>query len=241
LAKDVAAEAAAYAVHIESRDGFYRVLRIKCPTKGVIEIPADDISGTIEITGFIVAQRESATYVLDGAHADYRDTTFSIRPGDVLACSRTSTFEAEKEFDPLKKVSSIMQILPADDIDGPFTVDFAPGKISVFLSKSDYELYGEARNDTRLASSLIQGIVLPVLVAAIADAARQKESAQPLPRWAEIIRQRLAAMRMDIELGLDPEKALNVAQVILQQPTHRFLSDIIKISEGEGDEPQVSD
>lgn len=239
LKEHVTSGAAAYAVHIEGRDCFYRLLHSKCPAKGVIEIPADDVAGTMEVTGFIVAKQDLPAYRLLEAHSDYGKATFSVRAGDVLACTRTFTFEAEKEFDPLKKLSSIIQILPGEELEGPFTLDLDQGKITVFLSKNDYELYGQARHDPRVASTLTQGIVLPVLVTAIGDAAREREAEEPLPRWAQIIRQRLEAMRMDLELGID--KALEFAQALLQHPTHRFLNDLMRITEGESDEPTVSE
>jgi len=231
--------AAAYGIHIEGRDCFYRVLHAKCPPSGTIDIEADEITGTVEVTGLVVARQDVPRYSVAGAHADYANATFSVRTGDILAYTRTFTFEAEKEFDPLKRLSSIMQILPTEDLEGPFTVDLAQGKITVYLSQRDYQLYGQARNDPKLASVLIQGLVLPVLVAAIADAARHRDADEPLMRWAEIIRQRLAAMQMDLELGVD--KSLEFAQALLRHPTQRFLNDLLKTTEGGADEHQISD
>ncbi|HOM53863.1 MAG TPA: hypothetical protein PK184_20615 [Phycisphaerae bacterium] len=239
LADLVRSETAAYAVHVEGRDNFYRILHVPCRPKDIIEIEADHVSGTVEITGFVVARQPIHSYTIQGAHPDYGNATFSIRPGDVLAYSRTFTFEAEKEYDPLRKLSSIMQLLHDDRPDGPFVVDLDQEKITVFLSKPDYESYGHARHDRRLASLLIQGIVLPVLVTAIADAGRRLQNNEPLPKWAQIVRQRLEALQMSLETGA--ERGLEYAQAILQHPTRRFLTDLLRVSEGERNEPEVSE
>src|SRR4051812_34467305 len=76
LNEQIASGAATYAVHIEGRDCFYRLLYSKCPSKDVIDIPADDVAGTIEVTGFIVAKKDLASYRLPEAHADYGKATF---------------------------------------------------------------------------------------------------------------------------------------------------------------------
>jgi hypothetical protein len=231
---------AAYAIHIEARNCFYRVLKSPCPSKGEIEILADDIVGTVEVTGLIVATANIPTYRVVGAHEDYADATFSVRQGDLLAYTRTYTFEAEKEFDPLRRLSSLMQILPGTKMDGLFELDLEQSKITVFLPRNDYQLYAQAKLDPKVSSPLIQGIVLPVLVVAIRDAAEQKNSDQPLKRWAEIIRQRLAEMKIDLEMGgLSGVKPLEYAQAILHHPTHRFLADLLKVTEGGTHESQI--
>src|SRR3954469_14776773 len=105
LTERIVSKGAAYVLHVESRDCFYRILHSRCTPQGTLDIPADEIVGTVEITGLIVAEQDLPSYSIGNAHEDYGGTAFSVRAGDILACTRTFTFEAEKEFDPLKKIS----------------------------------------------------------------------------------------------------------------------------------------
>src|SRR5687767_2172023 len=55
LSQMIEESGAAYAVHVECRDCFYRVLHKAEAASGLLQIPADDVTGTVEITGFVVA------------------------------------------------------------------------------------------------------------------------------------------------------------------------------------------
>ena len=154
-----------------------------------------------------------------------------------MAITKTFTFPAIPNFDPLKKVSSIMQVLKGDPVEGPFTADLDQDKISVWLSQFDYKCYVEARHDPRVASLIIQGIVLPILVHAVVNAAARDKGNEPLPRWAQIVKQRLAAQGH--KLADADDKALVQAQSLL--PTTRFLRDLVRLTDGETNEPQIFD
>jgi hypothetical protein len=226
---------ASYAVHVECKGNFFRHLYRSTTHKGRVSIPGNELIGNVEVSFFVIAANEMSSYRIEGAHSDYADASFIVRPGDVLAVAPAITFDADKDYDPLKKVSSILIVCPADDVpEGPFTLDFTNQKLCVFLAKRDYERYAEVRNDPRVISILTQTIVLPALAETIyqmRQTPRDEADSGSQPRWFRIIRQRL------LELGEDyantGKTGLDLAQKLLSNPLGRCFKELSTITEGE--------
>ena len=79
LTQKVASGEAVHALYVECRDGYYRRL-FKTPARnGRVEISVDELCGTVEVMGFIVAATPMAEYKIPDAHTDYEGVTFPIR------------------------------------------------------------------------------------------------------------------------------------------------------------------
>jgi hypothetical protein len=228
----VGAGDAHYSLHVECQNNFYRELFRSQKATQQIEIPVDELAGTIEVSSFITASRDIANYHLDGAHADYSGRTFVVRAGDILAVARSLTFEAEKEQDALKKIASIMQIQPSENVpDGYFETDFeSSDRITVFLSKSDHEKYGLLRETLGIRGVIIQTISLPVLIEAVAIV-REKQTGESdgLPRWQRRMRQRLT--ELDPQWEASDRTDLHFAQLLLASPFGRCIAELLKITD----------
>jgi hypothetical protein len=232
LAAMVIGEEAKIAIHVEASSGFYRRLFTFSESDYTISIPAEEIEGTIQVCAFVLSVTTLATYRVIGAHPDYDGADFSIRPGDVLAIGKCFSFEATKDFDPLKRVSSILQILcDKDNKNGPFTLDFEGAKISILLSIADHKAYAENKSDGRVNAILVQGLVVPVLTEAVINLAHRIELGEALPRWASQLKKRLTALNINDQALRD--HPLNCVQQLLEHPTYRFLSEVSAIAEGE--------
>jgi hypothetical protein len=228
----IASGDAHYSLHVECQNNFYRALFRSQKATQQIEIPADELAGTIEVSSFITASRDIHTYRIDGAHSDYSGRTFVVRAGDILAVARSVTFEAEKEQDALKKISSIMQIQPSGNVsDGYFETDFeSSDRITVFLSKSDHEKYGLLRETLGIRSVIIQTISLPVLIEAVAIVREQQTGeSEALPRWQRLMRQRLS--ELDPLWERSDRTDLHFAQLLLANPFGRCVTELLQITD----------
>jgi hypothetical protein len=228
----IAAGDAHYSLHVECQNNFYRELfRSQDPSQR-IEIPADELAGTVEVSSFVTATRDFPAYRVDGAHADYAGRTFIVRTGDVLAVAKSFTFDAEKEQDALKKISSIMQIQPSDSVaDGYLDTEFDNNdRITVFLSKADHEKYGLLRETPGIRGVVIQAISLPVLIEAVAIVREQQSGeSEGLPRWQRRVRLKLA--ELDPHWETSERTDLHFAQLLLANPFGRFVGELLKITD----------
>lgn len=224
--------AAGYAVHVECGSNFFRRMFWSSKPTGRITIEADELIGTVEVSFFITATAPIAEYRIEGAHEDYGSSAFVVRAGDILAIAPGATFDADKDYDPLKKISSIVQVCPDEIDDGPFSLDFSGAKLTVFLAKNDHARYSQLQDTPGIASILVQSIVMTALVEAIAYMRQIPASEATLdgqPRWFRVIRQRLLDLGEDYANSAKP--CVELAQKLLSNPLARCLGELMPLTE----------
>lgn len=189
-----------------------------------IAIKAECLRDRVEVNFFICAVEQIADYQVEGSHSDYAGAVFNIRKGDILAVAEGQSFIAEKNYDALKKVSAIMQIVesPTDE-EGPFKVDFNFDKIRIILSKEDFKNYCQLKGDETMATALTGAIVLPVLMEAITLLSNEGDSFDDF-RWGRNLRLRLDALKNEHD-------TLTKAQILLERPLHRTLTNLRQVAE----------
>jgi hypothetical protein len=217
-----------FAVHVECRRNFYRhVHRLDRPDSR-IAIRTSELVGHVEVTAMVVAQREIIDYRPVGLHDDYGSSRFALRRGDVLAIAKTSTFEAYTEYDPLKRLSSILTIERSESLsEGPMAVETSADRIIATLSQGDYDQYSDLRGDPRLAPVLANQVVLPALLHAVFEMASDNEETYSdgmSRRWYRSVDAKLRKMNLNIRQGQTPP--LEAVQRLLQGPLRRSLTGL---------------
>jgi len=223
-----------FALHVECTRNFYRELFCSTKNNDHIEIPSGEIEGTVEVSLFICAATNLNNYTISDSHADYEGLKFNLEQGDILAISRSLEFEAEKDYDSLQKMSSIMEIVPSDKVSPGFIVnDFVEDKIRIMLSSEDYVNYGTLKKLPNKHSAVIQSITLPVLIEAIntikSQYVQEDQNIECPPRWHRKINQKLSLR--DKNWIKNDISSLELAQIILENPFGRFLKDALDINE----------
>jgi hypothetical protein len=231
IADLIAKGAARYSVHVECRHNFFRKLYSFGAPSGMIAIPADELQGKVDVSFFVHAMDTIPKYTVAGAHDDYAGAVFAIRPGDLLALAPSVDFDADKSYDALRKISSIMLINPATEVpEGHMRTYFDRDKIEVFLSPADYQRYGSLKGSSKLNQTLIQAISFPVMCEAI----RQMRQSSPgeeetPPRWHRRVERRLAELAIDWRDENRTE--IEIAQQLLANPVGRFFGEMISLTE----------
>lgn len=209
---------AAYITHVECTNTVFRGRFATSEHEQSIPIPADALNGTVEVNFFVCAIQPIANYTVIGAHPDYGKAQFSITRGDILALTDGRTFNAERDTNSLRRVSSIMQIEQSkDEGDRPMEISFGSPKIRIILSKPDFDDYKFLKSQEHLQSALAAAIVIPALVEAL-HLLRDEESGYNSYRWYQNLRHRLD------DLGISGDfEPLTVAQKLLELPLRRSL------------------
>lgn len=230
---------ASYAAHVECRRNFYRHLHSSSSPNWRITIPSSDIAGRVEVTPLLLAMEPIEAYQIAGAHTDYGDTRFRLGKGDILAVGQTSTFEAYTDYDPLKRVSSILTIRRSEtDPDGPMIVDTIGDKITATLSQIDYDQYTHLRGDPALVSLLSNQVVVPALLQALFEMAMDgDESVEEgmSRRWYRSVDAKLT--QIGINLRQRTHTPLDAVQALLRGPLRRSLADLMRATTEDDAEP----
>ena len=152
------------------------------------------------------------------------ETDVRVRQADTLAVGHDHEFTAEKKVDPLRKVPAIFSIQPNDDPDATgMDIDISGNKVTVKLSRPNYNAYAQLKNDAKLHPMLSLAVIVPALVAVIDEMRREATTGSISEykdrRWFLVISRRLR------EIGIDPEDAdtynessLRMAHEMLGQP-----------------------
>jgi len=224
--------AAQFGIHVECPRTFFRGWYPQQSTEVKVSLPATAVRGRVELLAFCVAKSDIPTYQLPGQHADYSNRTFGVRAGDFLAIARHVEFDAFLDLDPIRKISSILDIRKSAEREtGPAQIDFNGDRIEVELSREDFQFYIELRADPTVRGLLANGVVFPAILQAINYLFRlspdELEEAKAQQRWCRCLIARLEKDGVPLDAG--PEKVFRAAQELLKEPITRGLNDLLSV------------
>ena len=210
---------ASYALHVEAKGFFYRKLFDHLHCNSQIKLEGNMVMGKVECLPLIVSDIPIIKYELSKFHKDYNGISFELLKGDILAIGHGFSFEAEKEYDPLEKLSSIMQVLPDSTLDnGAMQVELSEEKITVFVSKEDHSKYTKLQQQQETSAILLQSVAVPALTSAIAYLKSESDESIPY-RWQKAIKRKADALGLAME-DSDPT---DISCRILDGPFGRML------------------
>jgi hypothetical protein len=229
---------AAHAVHIECKRNFFRHLYLFPERSRRIAVRASELIGRVEVTAMVVTTAAIDDYRIVGAHADYGDTEFRLRKGDVLGMSQSSIFDAYTDYDPLKRLSSILSIWRSETAaEGPMVLATAGDRIIATLSQYDYDQYTDLRADPRLASLLSNQVVVPALPPAVFELANDRDEdieEGMARRWYRSVDAKLRETGTDVRAGT--HTPLDAVQKLLREPLRRSLVGLLQATAEDGEQ-----
>ncbi len=228
----VEAGKAAYSVHLECKRNFYREIFSFAKKTERITIRASELVGRVEVSGFIKAQQSISKYQIQGSHSDYGDVDFQIREGDVLAVAASQVFDAYVDYDPLRKISSILTILRSDEYEeGPMKLDMSGPRIIATLSQKDYDRYTDLKADPNLGPLLANQVVVPALLEGVHEIQGTSETefeVEMSKRWFRSVYKKLD--ESGIKIRNSDTSAVEAVQSILKLPLRRSLEGLIQMN-----------
>jgi len=210
---------AAFVTHAECTNTVFRTRFGSAVPEQTHVIAGDRLNGAVEMNFFICATDSNANYRIAGAHADYGDAIFAVGKGDILAVADGRRFDAGKNTESLRRISSIMQIQESpEDGDVPMRLAVEQHKLGIVLSKHDFAEYKLFKLQPQLLPMLTSTIVLPALVEALHTVRGGGETDGNALRWQQNLRTRLETLNA----GPDDDVFV-IAQQILDLPLRRSL------------------
>jgi hypothetical protein len=232
LAGLIEAGKATHSVHLECKRNFYREIFSFTKKTERISIRACEIVGRVEVSGFAKAQEPIAAYQIQGSHSDYGAAAFQIRAGDVLAVAVSQVFDAYVDYDPLRRISSILTILRSEEMEeGPMKLDTNEDLIVATLSQKDYDRYTDLKADPKLGPLLANQVVVPALIEAVHEIQRTSEDefeVEMSKRWFRSVYKKLDDS--DIKIRNTETSAVEAVQAILKLPLRRSLEGIMQMN-----------
>ncbi len=222
---------ATHSLHLECKRNFYREIFSFRNRTEKFTIRASELVGRVEVCGFIRAQSPIGAYQISGSHADYGDEKFEIRPGDVLAVAPAQVFDAYVDYDPLKRISSILTIRRSDDIvEGAMRLDTNDDRIVATLSQQDYDRYTDLKADPALGPLLANQVVVPALLEAvheIRDTDDENLEFEMTKRWFRSLYKKLEDLGINVRNPNTP--VIEATQSLLKLPLRRSLEGLIQL------------
>ncbi len=185
--------------------------------------PAQNLRGKVEVSFYICTNETIGQYTPSGE-------SYFVESGDIVAVGGNTSFDALKEYDPLKApIKSIVKITCLEKAQDEFTVLYNDDDfITIGIPKDMYSLYTNACSGSA-AEMLHSSIVLPALMDAI-DAIKDGKSDVASASWA----QKLTELCASRGIALDEDsKSLTIAQRLLHNPAKRALDWYNKNNEAE--------
>lgn len=220
-------KSASLIIHIECISNFYRNAFKFNKLKGTLSIPSSELSGRVEVTFLIVANKQSDNYQLPGFHDDYGCISFSINKADIIGLLETKYFIAEKDPNVLKRISSIIQITKLEKGKTSWEIDLEHSKILVRMTNKDMENYNRICRVPEISATLMSTVVIPVLIEAlqrIRETSEVELETMRELRWFSVLEKKLEILKIDIkETG---DSLFEIAQNIMEFPASRMLNEL---------------
>jgi hypothetical protein len=227
---------AEYLLHLECRRTFHRSVFGSTIPKWEISVAGPDLFGNVEASMLIVAKRDIDGYQHPAQHSDYGQQTFNVSIGEPLAVAESQVFEAFNEPDPLRKLSSLLNIRKGGEALVHMQVICEGDRIIAVLPPEEYNHYCSLRDGKLMAGILANAVVLPALLQslhylrALDDVSLADFKAGH--RWSRLILRRLEEMGINVlDVSGDGAECLLASQRLLRGPLRRSLADLHSLLE----------
>ena len=98
----VSTRRAVFSLEIHCPTTFFRRSMASFDDECHVKISSGDVRGEVIVSGYIIANDNLGDYAPTSLSDFFLGSTFSIEKGDIIAIGGTTSFIAEKEFDPFK-------------------------------------------------------------------------------------------------------------------------------------------
>lgn len=195
-----------------------------------IEIPRTHLAERVSFQFSIIVMRPITGYHNRQFHEDYREYTFDLEPGDLLAFIGQFTYDVEIRYDKLRAIGSFMEITEGKNEQRPRYI-LGGDKIEIRLPSAMYNTYKESiRGNQKFANVIHSSIVFNALVTALLFFEQNSHTL-----WARTLK-----YRIDNEATLskfknfteneDSEEIIELAQNLLSNPYQRLFDTLVQFS-----------
>lgn len=213
---------ACFLLHIECTQTAYR--RIVQSNENILkfDIDAKQLRGKVDLNSLIVVNGNRIKLSSININPLYQGREFYIDYGDVIAASLTRTLNIEDSINDFKSMASIMKV--AFSKAEYMEIDIDSDLIYVRLPEKQYNGYVKF-SKSKYQNLILSAVIFPALIQVLNLMSKLFEESSSL-KWFQVIEDRLTDMNLEIESINRQVSAVEVAQMILQNPLERAFEDI---------------
>jgi hypothetical protein len=220
-----------FAIHIECPFTSYRKLKISDKDLLDFNISADLLEGKVEVVSLVISKKNIKNYFSDNFSDFFKDFSFDVYKGDILGVGEQLNFNAEKESDSIKNISSIFAVEASEESDpSALDVDLGGNKIIIYLEEEYFEKFKRLNKNQNLNSVFASLIVTPVLVEIIEkfkNDGGEKIRESEKYRWFRILNKKIKDIGIDLKKSEDiEESSISIAQKLINRHLERAFDDI---------------
>ena len=186
-----------------------------------------ELGGEVELRPFLLATADIPGFQAEHWNDDYAGQVFDIKKGAVLAAD--TPYRSWVDVEDEGPIGSIFQLAVDEELEeGEWGVGLDSDRIQVLVTKSDSKLLETVRAQAKTASDwsyLMNGLYLPALVYALAEAGRSDaQQVYGERRWYSSLQARLEQIEApSLESSNGADRARD-AQRLLDLPFSKLLS-----------------
>lgn len=191
-----------------------------------------EINGTITVNSFIIANENLENYTNPNFSADYKDMSFNLEKGSVIAIGNSYTIKINKVKDDLADCSSIFSIIPSYDAQQrTLNIDLNKEKITISLPEKTYKQFAAIQQNNDIQPILHSMIIVPALqhtLQIIRDENARLEYEDY--RWFSSLKNKCKSLlKIDIESNQVTESELfSAAQKLINAPLGNAIEYLCK-------------
>ena len=224
-----------FVLHIESPMTSYRILKKSLSRELQVSLSDENILGRTSLCPFIVAKQELKNFYNSDWNEDYKDTTFEISKGTILAIGTQQTFTVDKENEDLSSIPSIFTIYKKETTEEmPVEVEINSDKVRIGMNISDYDKYALTKYSTEEIVNIVNSFLIYPALIFIFERLKENFNEYSEYRWFKAMNVMLNKYSMKLDEDLVTSKSsLELAQKIMSFPVSKAFLGIGSLEEVE--------
>lgn len=212
IAARIDAGQAQYAVVFACRDTYFRETATSTNPNFEYTFTSGALRGEVLIYPYVVSTTDINDFTCPWINEEFGSGPFSFPVGSVLALDEPKVIYIDRET--FKPISSAFVMVANDNLaEHEWRVDASNDKVRIEVSLGLKEQIDVARNSARNKAVLLNSIYFGAVVQCVAHL-KQKDNEYESFRWANIFRQKLYDMNIDLE----QHDEVVVAQQLMKYP-----------------------
>ncbi len=224
-----------YVIHIECPATSYRTICGFFEDKYTIRIPEVKVNKKVSLCAFVVARRDIIGYRNSDFNEDYKDASFSLERGEIVAIGGQYDAVVTKAPEDMTKLPSIFTICKyASTEEECMKISLGTEKIVISISNSSFENYRMLTNMPTLLPVFHAAVIFPALIYVFEALKQQDLGVYEEYRWFVGLRKTFEKYGMKLDKDtLSETTSYELAQKLLDMPVNRALNAVTMVDDSE--------
>lgn len=222
---------ATYMIHVECSQTSFRKAYEHQNESFHITIPAERLTGKIDIHSFIIAKTRINHYMNEQLNDWFKHMPITFEKGNFIAIGTSIEATIYEDNLELLNIPSIVRVAKSKRNDY-MEVDMSSDLITISLPEYEYNQYAEHAK-SMLQQTILSTVIVPSLVYVFSKISEDSDDLREYT-WYQVLEKILEENNISIEeVGTDAFSALKAAQMVLRKPLQGSFKEIEKLTKME--------